>query len=828
MTGSKLAVCAWLRVTDPRSGRHKSRFRGAMREDRFRGHLTSPRSGSATTKITISQNLICARLGLAVSLRVSTGEMKGYCARGYGNRSWLKSGLVCRTHMKHAGVEEFLSSRPEARDCLALLGLFRDGACARMMEAVLLESNSDSAGAADLEVVFERILEDVERTELLTRKGDHWFAVNEAVEAGFRETYLDWPSAQRKPCVGGFVRAYARLAKRIVGLNSLSPVKARGRLRPEMSHLGRAVGFAAGASNWTAARAMLEAMKIGAGQDVALDDWLFVLQETAASAEREREGNAEAGNLWAEAVEEQSRVELKLRRFEDAREHALNLEAHFGSRSDDAGLLRARYRLGRIEFDSDRFVEAETWFKACLDAKHPAAGPESIDIQVLIYLGASLAQQEWPDDAEPYLVSALALAEKRDDEWHVADALLQLSVIAEQRGEYDVARVRAHRSLEIRERLEHDVGRAQALGQLGSISLGRNCPRDAERFYADSLPLWKRIGRKDWVDHTLKKIEEARAGRIRPVAARRPSGRRDDADEQAVAEAEMARVYFERGDHDEAKELLLRCLDQFRKSDDRKRLGWTLAQLGRVAAITDSFSVSQMYFEECVGLMTRDGQREALATVHLQFGQAAERHKKTRFAARQYSECLRLARAIGDEKLQSKALDLMTEIMFALGEKEMSRDYAALNLEIRMRLSDERGVAGAKFQLGRVATVRGEFAVARDRFVECIEASLAAGKLMNAGTALKHLTFACELAACNPDMTDVIRSFGDPDHFIVRHWDSELLNQIKPLDDTPLVWLRKCLVMSESSPEALRDLLKLDFLTSRMPESEREKWASRA
>jgi tetratricopeptide (TPR) repeat protein len=467
--------------------------------------------------------------------------------------------------------------------------------------------------------------------------------------------------------------------------------------------------------------------------------------------------------------------------------------------------LRARYRLGRIEFDSDRFVEAETWFKACLDAKHPAAGPESIDIQVLIYLGASLAQQEWPDDA-----------------------LLQLSVIAEQRGEYDVARVRAHRSLVIWERLEHDVGRAQALGQLGSISLGRNCPRDAERFYADSLPLWKRIGRKDWVDHTLKKIEEARAGRIRPVAARRPSGRRDDADEQAVAEAEMARVYFERGDHDEAKELLLRCLDQFRKSDDRKRLGWTLAQLGRVAAITDSFSVSQMCFEECVGLMTRDGQREALATVHLQFGQAAERHKKTRFAARQYSECLRLARAIGDEKLQSKALDLMTEIMFALGEKEMSRDYAALNLEIRMRLSDERGVAGAKFQLGRVATVRGEFAVARDRFVECIEASLAAGKLMNAGTALKHLTFACELAACNPDMTDVIRSFGDPDHFIVRHWDSELLNQIKPLDDTPLVWLRKCLVMSESSPEALRDLLKLDFLTSRMPESEREKWASRA
>jgi tetratricopeptide (TPR) repeat protein len=396
-----------------------------------------------------------------------------------------------------------------------------------MMEAVLLESNSDSAGAADLEVVFERILEDVERTELLTRKGDHWFAVNEAVEAGFRETYLDWPSAQRKPCVGGFVRAYARLAKRIVGLNSLSPVKARGRLRP-------------------------------------------------------------------------------------------------------------------------------------------------------------------------------------------------------------------------------------------------------------------------------------------------------------VAEAEMARVYFERGDHDEAKELLLRCLDQFRKSDDRKRLGWTLAQLGRVAAITDSFSVSQMYFEECVGLMTRDGQREALATVHLQFGQAAERHKGAGFGAAQYSECLRLARVFGDEKLQTEALDLMAGITFPSGEKEKARDCAALNLEIRMRLSDERGVAGVKFQLGRVATVRGEFAVARDRFVECIEASLAAGKLMNAGTALKHLTFACELAACNPDMTDVIRSFGDPDHFIVRYWDSELLNQIKPLDDTPLVWLRKCLVMSESSPEALRDLLKLDFLTSRMPESEREKWASRA
>ena len=734
--------------------------------------------------------------------------------------------------MKHAGVEEFLSSRPEARDCLALLGLFRGGACARMMEAVSHECNPDGEASADLEGVFERILEEAaERAELLTRKGDHWFVVNEAVEAGLRETYLDWSATQSRPCEGGFVRAYTRFAKRVVALNGLAPVKARGRLQREMSHLGRAVGFAAQASNWTAARSLLEAMKIAAGQDVALDDWLFVLQETAACAACQRDDNAEARDLWAEAVEEQSRVELKLRWFEDAREHALKLEQYLGSRSDDAGLLRARYRLGRIEFDSNRFVEAEAWFKACLDAKHPAAGPESIDIQVLIYLGASLAQQEWPDDAEPYLVSALALAEKRDDEWHVADALLQLSVIAEQRGEYDVARVRAHRSLVIWERLDSDFGRAQTLGQLGSISLGQNRPEDAERFYVESLPLWKRIGTQEWVDHTLTKIEEARTWRPRSASARRPSGkpgRRDDVNEQAIAEAEMARVYLDRLEYGEAKELLLRSLEQFRKSDDRKRLAWALAQLGRIAAIKDSFSAIRLYFEECVELMIRDGQREALATVHLQFGQAAESHKKTRFAARQYSECLRLARAIGDEKLQSKALDLMTEIMFALGEKEMSRDYAALNLEIRMRLSDERGVAGAKFQLGRVATVRGEFAVARDRFVECLEASLAAGKLMNAGTALKHLTFVCELAVFNPDLTEALRSFGDPDHFIARHWDSGLLNQIKPLAFTPLVWLRKCLVMSESSPEALRDLLKLDFLTSRMPESEREKWASRA
>ena len=74
-----------------------------------------------------------------------------------------------------------------------------------------------------------RILEDAEGAELLTRKGDHWFAVNEAVEAVLRENYLDWPSAQRRPCVGGYVRAYTQFGKRVVGLNSLSSVKARGR-----------------------------------------------------------------------------------------------------------------------------------------------------------------------------------------------------------------------------------------------------------------------------------------------------------------------------------------------------------------------------------------------------------------------------------------------------------------------------------------------------------------------------------------------------------------------------------------------------------------------
>lgn len=730
--------------------------------------------------------------------------------------------------MKHAGVEEFLTSRPEARDCLALLGLFGDGACARMMEAVLRESDPDGAGDADLEIVFERILEDVERAELLTRKGDHWFAVNEAVEAGFREIYLDWPSAQRKPCVGGFVRAYAQLAKRIVGLNSLSPVKARQRLQPEMSHLGRAVGFAAQASNWPAARAMLEAVKIGAGQDVALNDWLFVLQETAASAERQREGNVEAWDLWAQAVEEQSRVELKLRRFEDAREHALNLETHFGSRLDDAGLARARYRLGRIEFATGRFKKAEAWFTASLDATRAAENVGSIEIRVLIYLGASLAMQKWPNDAEPHLVSALALAAERDDEGHVADALLQLSVIAEQGGEYEIAYIRAHRSLVIWERLEHDVGRAQALGQLGSISLGRDRPVDAERFYADSLPLWKRIGRKDWVDHTLKKIEEARARRIRPVAARRPAGkrgRRDDADERAVAEAELARVYLGRLEYGEARELLLRCLDQFRKSDDRKRLAGALAQLGRIAAITDSFSASRKFFEESVELMIREGEWEALANVHLQFGQAAELCHEAHLAARHYSDCLRLARTIGDEKLQSEALGRLTGITLPPGTSDEAKDCGVLKLEIRLSMADRGGVAASKFQLGRMATVRGEFDEARDRFTECIEVGLAAGRLMCADTVLKHLTFVCELAVSNSDMTDALRSFADPDHFIAWHWDSGLLNEIRLLDGGPLLWLRKCLAASKDSPEALRNLLKLTFLTSQMPAAEREKWA---
>jgi tetratricopeptide (TPR) repeat protein len=105
-------------------------------------------------------------------------------------------------------------------------------------------------------------------------------------------------------------------------------------------------------------------------------------------------------------------------------------------------------------------------------------------------------------------------------------------------------------------------------------------------------------------------------------------------------------------------------------------------------------------------------------------------------AERQAGEALENARAAGDERAASSALNALAFLATERGEPGVARTLAIESLEIRRRIGDRLLVADAALTAGTAALADGDFESAEEVLHECLELARAIGDGLHEGGAL--------------------------------------------------------------------------------------------
>ena len=200
-------------------------------------------------------------------------------------------------------------------------------------------------------------------------------------------------------------------------------------------------------------------------------EWLHRLHPAAAAD----------GALRAEADLSGAHLAYWLTDFEVARELADEARAQFAAIGDALGEGRALRRLGAIAMATDDVDAARRSMEASL-ARLDEAGVEREIGTTLLHLGSLLADQGRPDEAQPLLQRALAIAVASGDPLARGHALASLNLAYWKGGDLPAAMQTGEEALALFGQLGHLTTEGTVSSRLAAVARGLGRPRAARRF----------------------------------------------------------------------------------------------------------------------------------------------------------------------------------------------------------------------------------------------------------------------------------------------------------------------------------------------------------
>ena len=174
-----------------------------------------------------------------------------------------------------------------------------------------------------------------------------------------------------------------------------------------------------------------------------------------------------------------------------------------------------------------------------------------------------------------------------------------------------------------------------------------------------------------------------------------------------------------------ATAVLRRLLDEERREVPEEIRAWTLTAGADLAANTGDGRVAVSWADEAVAIFRRLGDRPGLTHAHLAQGSALGNRGVLDQAEDVLAAALSSSRALDDEALQARALQLLGFVRVRRGDLEHAAALHREELELWGRVGSVRGRATALRRLAAIERDRRRFAVAGDHCREalrCMEA----------------------------------------------------------------------------------------------------------
>ncbi len=232
-------------------------------------------------------------------------------------------------------------------------------------------------------------------------------------------------------------------------------------------------------------------------------------------------------------------------------------------------------------------------------------------------------------------------------------ALFAASVLAQEHGDYEAARVFGGESLAIARELHDDRGMAVSLNSLAVIARDSGDVETARRLFEQSLEVWRGV---------------------------------EDGAAIARALSNLANAVKLQGDLERARSLYQECLAIFEKSGDVLGVAWSLNHQGDVVRDQGKTTEAAALYEKALDHFVRLGDRWGIAATLADLGTLARDRRDQESAHRFYCESIRTFQELGHKRGIARVLESIASAAAMQGRPERALRLAGAAAALRQTM----------------------------------------------------------------------------------------------------------------------------------------------
>ena len=249
--------------------------------------------------------------------------------------------------------------------------------------------------------------------------------------------------------------------------------------------------------------------------------------------------------------------------------------------------------------------------------------------------------------------------------------------------------------------------RAKALIGAGEFALDQGDYHQAEVLLEETLALFRQIGDRRGIAHTLR---------------------------------ELGRVALERGDLTAGRTLLEEALTHSREVDDKEYVAWSLSGLADIESSQGEYARACSLHEEALTMQRAIGNKKGIVSSLLNLAEVLLVSQSDRTTVGSLlEEGLGLSKELGDPEALAYSLHLLGQVALDRGDIDMARSLAEESVVLWREMGNRTGTVWSVGLLARVAVSRGDYAVARALYEEGLALAKEIGNKWNIASYLEGL-----------------------------------------------------------------------------------------
>jgi tetratricopeptide (TPR) repeat protein len=285
-----------------------------------------------------------------------------------------------------------------------------------------------------------------------------------------------------------------------------------------------------------------------------------------------------------------------------------------------------------------------------------------------------------------------------------ADIRFELGVLAQQRGDYDIAEQHYHAALTIFEELGDRVGIA-VTAQLGNLAVLRGDYNTAEQHYHAALAIFEELG---------------------------------DGTNMATTYHQLGNVAQRRGNYDTAEQHSRMALLIDKELGDRPGIAASYGQLGNVAFRRNDYPTAEQHYHAALAIFEELGDRVGIANAYQQLGILAQASGDFDTAEQRYYAALMIKEEIGERAGIAMALGQLGVLAQQRNDYDTAEQRFRAAMATFEELGDQTHIAITHHQLGKLAHDHGDHGIAEQHYHASLANKAATGDRDGTATTLSQ------------------------------------------------------------------------------------------